>query len=245
MTLEPRPPGDPPRPARLERSVPDHDDRLPTHRRGGRDGTLPRAAGPSPPARLRAPNGMNRGWLASGAPAGRRAAQRIPGGKSGQAAPWRSCASVTLPDAARHFVRRSKSAVASERAMAGGVPPEMPAGTGRGDLQRVRRHSHLRSGSARARVPSRAGPKAPPAARRRAHRDSSHGHEVGELLRRLGAQEGTGVVIVSHDERLEGICDRVLRLEDGSLRRAEPESGKARTTGPGSPRCAPARRGQD
>lgn len=71
-----------------------------------------------------------------------------------------------------------------------------------------------------------------------ANLDSSRGHEVGELLRRLGAQEGTGVVIVSHDERLEGICDRVLRLEDGSLRAPELESGKARTSGPGSPRCA-------
>lgn len=38
------------------------------------------------------------------------------------------------------------------------------------------------------------------------------------LLRRLAKEEGTTVVIVSHDQRLGEIADRVLWLEDGALK---------------------------
>ena len=38
------------------------------------------------------------------------------------------------------------------------------------------------------------------------------------LLRRLAKVEGTSVVIVSHDERLREVADRVLWLEDGRLK---------------------------
>jgi putative ABC transport system ATP-binding protein len=47
--------------------------------------------------------------------------------------------------------------------------------------------------------------------------DSSQGAEVMELLRDLGTREGSGVVIVSHDQRLRDIADRVLWMEDGRL----------------------------
>ena len=51
-----------------------------------------------------------------------------------------------------------------------------------------------------------------------ANLDSSHGHDIGRLLRRLATADGRSVVIVSHDERLKEIADRVLWLEDGTFR---------------------------
>jgi putative ABC transport system ATP-binding protein len=50
-----------------------------------------------------------------------------------------------------------------------------------------------------------------------ANLDSSHGHDVALLLRHLATDDGRCVVIVSHDERLEDVADRVLWLEDGSF----------------------------
>ena len=38
------------------------------------------------------------------------------------------------------------------------------------------------------------------------------------LLRRLANDEGTTVLIVSHDARLREVADRVLWLEDGRLK---------------------------
>jgi len=51
-----------------------------------------------------------------------------------------------------------------------------------------------------------------------ANLDSAHGAETMRLLRRLAKEDGTTVVIVSHDERLREIADRVLWLEDGRLK---------------------------
>ena len=51
-----------------------------------------------------------------------------------------------------------------------------------------------------------------------ANLDSHHGAETMRLLRRLAKQEGTTVVIVSHDERLREVADRVLWLDDGRLK---------------------------
>ena len=53
-----------------------------------------------------------------------------------------------------------------------------------------------------------------------ANLDSRQGREVMELLRRLAADEGCGVVAVSHDARLEAVADHVLYLEDGRIRDA-------------------------
>ncbi len=54
-----------------------------------------------------------------------------------------------------------------------------------------------------------------------ANLDSAHGAETMRLLRQLAKDEGTTVVIVSHDERLREIADRVLWLEDGQLKRLD------------------------
>jgi putative ABC transport system ATP-binding protein len=51
-----------------------------------------------------------------------------------------------------------------------------------------------------------------------ANLDSGHGRDIGRLLRRLAEEDGRSIVIVSHDERLREVADRVLWLEDGAFR---------------------------
>jgi putative ABC transport system ATP-binding protein len=51
-----------------------------------------------------------------------------------------------------------------------------------------------------------------------ANLDSRRGAETMRLLRRLGKEEGATVLIVSHDERLREIADRVPWLEDGQFK---------------------------
>lgn len=50
-----------------------------------------------------------------------------------------------------------------------------------------------------------------------ANLDSRNGREIARLLRNLAVDDGRTVVIVSHDQRLKEIADRVLWLEDGRL----------------------------
>jgi len=47
--------------------------------------------------------------------------------------------------------------------------------------------------------------------------DTRHGTEVIKLLRECAKEKGKCVIATSHDPRIEGFADRVLRLEDGSL----------------------------
>ncbi len=51
-----------------------------------------------------------------------------------------------------------------------------------------------------------------------ANLDSHHGAETMRLLRALAKEEGATVVMVSHDERLREVADRVLWLEDGRFK---------------------------
>lgn len=51
-----------------------------------------------------------------------------------------------------------------------------------------------------------------------ANLDSGHGREIARVLRQLATDDGRSVVIVSHDDRLRAIADRVLWLEDGRFR---------------------------
>jgi putative ABC transport system ATP-binding protein len=51
-----------------------------------------------------------------------------------------------------------------------------------------------------------------------ANLDSQHGHEIMRLLRRIAKEQGRSVVIVSHDQRIKDIADRVLWLEDGQFK---------------------------
>jgi YHS domain-containing protein len=51
-----------------------------------------------------------------------------------------------------------------------------------------------------------------------ANLDSKIGHEIMRLLRRIALEQGRSVVVVSHDERIRDIADRVLWLEDGAFK---------------------------
>lgn len=53
--------------------------------------------------------------------------------------------------------------------------------------------------------------------------DSQSGHEVMMLFHNIAKEEGRAVVIVSHDERIKDIADRVLWIEDGSVSEAPPD----------------------
>jgi putative ABC transport system ATP-binding protein len=51
-----------------------------------------------------------------------------------------------------------------------------------------------------------------------ANLDSKIGHEIMRLLRSVAKEQGRSVVIVSHDQRIKDIADRVLWLEDGRFK---------------------------
>jgi putative ABC transport system ATP-binding protein len=51
-----------------------------------------------------------------------------------------------------------------------------------------------------------------------ANLDSKIGHEIMQVLRRIAKEQGRSVVIVSHDQRIKDIADRVLWLEDGQFK---------------------------
>jgi len=51
--------------------------------------------------------------------------------------------------------------------------------------------------------------------------DQASSNEVFALLRRLHAQQGTSIVVVTHDEHLAQRCDRLLELVDGQIDRDE------------------------
>ncbi|MBI2848442.1 MAG: ATP-binding cassette domain-containing protein [Chloroflexi bacterium] len=51
-----------------------------------------------------------------------------------------------------------------------------------------------------------------------ANLDSQRGHEVMELLRDIARKRKKTVVIVSHDQRIRDVADRVVWLEDGRIK---------------------------
>lgn len=53
--------------------------------------------------------------------------------------------------------------------------------------------------------------------------DSKSGHEVMMLFHNIAKEDGKTVVIVSHDERIKDIADRVLWIEDGQIHTVPPE----------------------
>jgi putative ABC transport system ATP-binding protein len=51
-----------------------------------------------------------------------------------------------------------------------------------------------------------------------ANLDSKIGHEIMQLLRRIAREQDLSIVIVSHDDRIKVIADRILWLEDGQFK---------------------------
>ncbi len=51
-----------------------------------------------------------------------------------------------------------------------------------------------------------------------ANLDSKIGHEIMHLLQRIAREQDLSVVIVSHDQRIKDVADRVLWLEDGQFK---------------------------
>lgn len=71
-----------------------------------------------------------------------------------------------------------------------------------------------------------------------ANLDAARGRELARLLRRVADEDDRAVVIVSHDDRLREVADRVLWLEDGVFKElaamaVDPVCGmRVETTGP-------------
>jgi len=47
--------------------------------------------------------------------------------------------------------------------------------------------------------------------------DSKSGHDVVELMRKLAREQGSTILIVTHDSRILDVADRIIELEDGRL----------------------------
>ena len=60
-----------------------------------------------------------------------------------------------------------------------------------------------------------------------ANLDTAAGHDVMELLRGLARDEGTGIIVVSHDQRLIAAADATLWMVDGRVSDSEPSSQPA------------------
>jgi lipoprotein-releasing system ATP-binding protein len=59
--------------------------------------------------------------------------------------------------------------------------------------------------------------------------DTASSSEVFALLRRIHAERGTAFIIVTHDPRLAGRCDRIVELVDGQIARDGPLADSERT----------------
>jgi putative ABC transport system ATP-binding protein len=47
--------------------------------------------------------------------------------------------------------------------------------------------------------------------------DSKSGHEVVDIMQRLAKEQGCTILIVTHDNRILDVADRIIELEDGRL----------------------------
>jgi putative ABC transport system ATP-binding protein len=47
--------------------------------------------------------------------------------------------------------------------------------------------------------------------------DSKSGRDVVEIMQRLAREQGATILLVTHDNRILDIADRVVRMEDGLL----------------------------
>ncbi|MBG0742481.1 ATP-binding cassette domain-containing protein [Cylindrospermopsis raciborskii LB2897] len=52
--------------------------------------------------------------------------------------------------------------------------------------------------------------------------DKQSGRDVVEIMQRLAKEQGTAILLVTHDHRILDIADRILEMEDGLLTRDSP-----------------------
>ena len=48
--------------------------------------------------------------------------------------------------------------------------------------------------------------------------DSKSGRDVVNLMRDLAKKEGSAIILVTHDNRIMDIADRIVKMEDGMIR---------------------------
>jgi ABC-type lipoprotein export system ATPase subunit len=61
--------------------------------------------------------------------------------------------------------------------------------------------------------------------------DSRAGEEVFALMREMSREHGVAFVMITHDDRLAHVADRILLIEDGRLRELAKSQHRARTAG--------------
>ena len=54
--------------------------------------------------------------------------------------------------------------------------------------------------------------------------DKDSGYDVVALLKRLARARGTTILMVTHDNRILGLADRILTLQDGRIVRDEKQA---------------------
>lgn len=65
--------------------------------------------------------------------------------------------------------------------------------------------------------------------------DGKTGGEVMEAIHRLARRQGTTVIVVTHDPRLDAFADRIVAMEDGRIRGAAPVAPAAAVHAMGQP----------
>jgi putative ABC transport system ATP-binding protein len=66
--------------------------------------------------------------------------------------------------------------------------------------------------------------------------DSQTGHEAIALIRRLARERGMSVLMVTHDNRILDLADRIVEMEDGRLKASAPPRAAPEFPARSSPR---------
>ena len=61
--------------------------------------------------------------------------------------------------------------------------------------------------------------------------DSRSGDEVFALMREMNRESGVAFVMITHDDRLAAVADRILLIEDGRVRELEKAEHRRRAAG--------------
>ena len=51
--------------------------------------------------------------------------------------------------------------------------------------------------------------------------DGKSGREIVEIMQRLAKEQGTTILMVTHDNRILDVADRIVHMEDGSLAKSD------------------------